>query len=302
MSAMKKGPARGPARGLGRSFESLIPTDLIDESFDPTAAQDGQVSELRSLPITSIEADPDQPRRHFDEEAIDELAQSVKEHGVIQPIIVIRKGEGYQIVAGERRFRAATKAGLEKIPALVRSLTNQHKLELSLIENLQRRDLNVIETATAYAKLRDQFNLTNEQIGERVHKSPSAVNNTMRLLKLPKEVQYLVAEGELTEGQVRPLIARDADFVLKLIPRIIAEEWSARKIEQYIVNSKKDDASDDQTIAAPDARFDARITSMKNRLETDVAIRMNSRGAGRIVITFKSQDELERLQSLIDRQ
>lgn len=302
MSAMKKGPARGPARGLGRSFESLIPTDLIDESFDPTAAQDGQVSELRSLPITSIEADPDQPRRHFDEEAIDELAQSVKEHGVIQPIIVIRKGEGYQIVAGERRFRAATKAGLEKIPALVRSLTNQHKLELSLIENLQRRDLNVIETATAYAKLRDQFNLTNEQIGERVHKSPSAVNNTMRLLKLPKEVQYLVAEGELTEGQVRPLIARDADFVLKLIPRIIAEEWSARKIEQYIVNSKKDDASDDQTIAAPDARFDERITSMKNRLETDVAIRMNSRGAGRIVITFKSQDELERLQSLIDRQ
>ncbi len=302
MSAMKKGPARGPARGLGRSFESLIPTDLIDESFDPTAAQEGQVSELRSLPVTSIEADPDQPRRHFDEEAIDELAQSVKEHGVIQPIIVIRKGEGYQIVAGERRFRAATKAGLEKIPALVRSLTNQHKLELSLIENLQRRDLNVIETATAYAKLRDQFNLTNEQIGERVHKSPSAVNNTMRLLKLPKEVQYLVAEGELTEGQVRPLIARDADFVLKLIPRIIAEEWSARKIEQYIVNSKKDDASDNQTIAAPDARFDERITSMKNRLETDVAIRMNSRGAGRIVITFKSQDELERLQSLIDRQ
>lgn len=302
MSAMKKGPARGPARGLGRSFESLIPTDLIDESFDPTAAQDGQVSELRSLPITSIEADPDQPRRHFDEEAIDELAQSVKEHGVIQPIIVIRKGDGYQIVAGERRFRAATKAGLEKIPALVRSLTNQHKLELSLIENLQRRDLNVIETATAYAKLRDQFNLTNEQIGERVHKSPSAVNNTMRLLRLPKEVQYLVAEGELTEGQVRPLIARDADFVLKLIPRIIAEEWSARKIEQYIVNSKKDDASDNQTIAAPDARFDERITSMKNRLETDVAIRMNSRGAGRIVITFKSQDELERLQRLIDNQ
>jgi ParB family chromosome partitioning protein len=291
-------------RGLGRGFESLIPTDLIDESFDPTAAQDGQVSELRAIPLKNIEADPEQPRRHFDEEAIDELAQSVKEHGVIQPIIVIRNGDGYQIVAGERRFRAAQKAGLETIPALVRSLSNQHKLELSLIENLQRRDLNVIETATAYTKLRDQFNLTNEQIGERVHKSPSGVNNTMRLLKLPKEVQYLVAEGELTEGQVRPLIARDPDFVLKLVPRIIAEEWSARKIEQYIVNAKKEGvtSAEEARVVAPDTVFDERIASLKNRLDTDVAIRVNSRGAGRIVITFKSQEELERLQSLIDKQ
>jgi ParB family transcriptional regulator, chromosome partitioning protein len=295
MSAMKK--------GLGRGFESLIPTDLIDESFDPTASQDEQVSELRLLPIAKITADPDQPRRHFDEDALDELAQSVKEHGVIQPIIVIRSGEGYQIVAGERRFRAATRAGLEKIPALIRSLTDQNKLELSLIENLQRRDLNVIETATAYAKLRDQFNLTNEQIGARVHKSGSAVNNTMRLLKLPKEVQYLVAEGELTEGQVRPLISWDADFVLKLIPRIVAEEWSARKIEQYIVNAKRQGVTPADAIPAPipDAGFEQRIDTLKQRLKTDVTIRTNSKGAGRIVISFKNQAELERLQSLIDR-
>ena len=290
-------------KGLGRGFESLIPTDLIDESFDPTASQDEQMSQLRLIPIKNITADPDQPRRHFDEEGLQELAQSVKEHGVIQPIIVIPQGDGYQIVAGERRFRAATAAGLEKIPALVRTLTDQNKLELSLIENLQRRDLNVIETATAYAKLRDQFNLTNDQIGTRVHKSPSGVNNTMRLLKLPKEVQYLVAEGELTEGQVRPLISWDADFVLKLIPRIVAEGWSARKIEQYMVNAKKEGASkaSDVPMVPVESPVNAHIDSLKQRLKTDVAIRTNSKGAGRIVISFKNQAELERLQSLLDR-
>lgn len=295
MSAAKK--------GLGRGFESLIPTDLIDESFDPTASQDEQVSQLRLLPVQAISADPDQPRRHFDEEALAELAQSVKEHGVIQPIIVIPHADGYQVVAGERRFRAARMAGLEKIPALVRTLTDQNKLELSLIENLQRRDLNVIETATAYAKLRDQFNLTNEQIGARVHKSGSAVNNTMRLLKLPKEVQYLVAEGELTEGQVRPLISWDADFVLKLIPRIVSEEWSARKIEQFVVNAKKEGVTKTADLAHPatSRTFDEQISSLKQRLKTDVAIRTNTKGAGRIVISFKSQAELERLHSLLDR-
>lgn len=296
MSAMKK--------GLGRGFESLIPTDLIDETFDPTAQQDEQVSQLRELPMSSVTADPDQPRRHFDEEGITELARSVKEHGIIQPIIVIRKGDGYQIVAGERRFRAATEAGLETIPAIIRSLSDQNKLELSLIENLQRRDLNVIETATAYAKLRDQFNLTNEQIGERVHKSPSAVNNTMRLLKLPKEVQYLIAEGELSEGQVRPLISWDPNFVLKLVPRIVAEEWSARKVEQYLVNAKRQGtATSDQTPAkTPDAAFESRITTLTKRLKTPVDIRLNSKGAGRIVISFKDQAELDRLQAFLDRE
>lgn len=290
MSAMKK--------GLGRGFESLIPTDLIDETFDPTAKQDEQMSELRNLPLKDITADPDQPRRHFDEEALAELTESIKVHGVIQPIIVVRKNGAYQIVAGERRFRAATAAGLTNIPSLIRSLTDQHKLELSLIENIQRRDLNVIETATAYAKLRDQFNLTNEEIGARVNKSPSAVNNTMRLLKLPKEVQEYVATGELSEGQVRPLISLDHDTVMKVIPTIIAEQWSARKVEQYAVNLKNTVPSE-RLIESVSAELDARITSIKERLNADVAIRVNSKGAGKIVIGFKNHAELERIQSLI---
>lgn len=287
-------------KGLGRGFESLIPIDLIDEGFDPTARQDEQVSELRLLPLSRIIPDPDQPRRNFEEEALQELAASIKEHGVIQPIIVIPYGDQYQIVAGERRFRAAVMAGLEQIPAIIRTLSDQNKLEISLIENLQRRDLNVIETATAYAKLRDQFNLTNEAIGERVHKSPSAVNNTMRLLRLPREVQYLVAEGELSEGQVRPLIAWDTDFVLKLVPRIVAEGWSARKVEQYLVSLKKGD----KTPPAPhqaEVMYAQRAQALKNHLKTDVAIQVNTKGTGRITIHFKDQAELDRIQSLLEK-
>ena len=194
-------------KGLGRSFDSLIPTELLDESFDPTAHQDDQVSDLRQIKLDEIAADPDQPRRHFDEEALSELAASIKEHGILQPIVVTPKDGKYQIVAGERRYRAAIRAELTKIPALVRTLTDQHKLELSLIENLQRRDLNVLETATAYLKLRDQFNLTLDQIGQRVGgKSVSTISNTLRLLRLPELVRAALAEGRLREGQARPLI------------------------------------------------------------------------------------------------
>ncbi len=164
--------------GLGRGFESLIPTDLLDESFDPTASQDQMVSELRNIKIDQIVIDPNQPRRQFSQEELDELADSIDEHGVLQPIIVTPYKGGYQIVAGERRYRASKQAGLDKIPALVRTLTDQHRLEISLIENLQRQDLNPMETATAYLKLRDQFNLTIEQIGKRVgNRSMSAVSN-----------------------------------------------------------------------------------------------------------------------------
>ena len=188
-------------KGLGRSFESLIPTDLLDESFDPTAAQDEQVSELRHIKISEIVADPEQPRRQFDQESLEELAASIREHGILQPIVVMPFDGGYQIVAGERRYRASKLAGKDKIPALVRTLTGQHKLELSLIENLQRKDLNIIETATAYQKLRDQFNLNLEEIGKRVgNKSTSAVSNTLRLLKLPKKVLEALADGRLSEG------------------------------------------------------------------------------------------------------
>lgn len=299
MSAAKK--------GLGRGFESLIPTDLIDDSFnpnsafDPTAQQDEKVSTESTLPLTKLHANPDQPRRTFDEEALQELADSIKEHGVIQPIIVTQKGEGYEIVAGERRYRASKRAGLTEVPVIIRSMSDQNQLEISLIENIQRRDLNTIETATAYAKLRDQFNLTNEQIAQRVHKSVPAIINTMRLLKLPQEVIVAIAEGKLREGQARPLIGQPESLLSEIVPRIIAEEWSARKVEQYIVNLKKSSSKPDTDATPVESQHEAQIETLRTKLNTAVDIRTNNKGAGKIVISFKNSDDFERIQKLLDR-
>jgi ParB family transcriptional regulator, chromosome partitioning protein len=290
-------------KGLGRGFSSLIPTELLDESFDPTAAQDEQISELRQIKLTEIIADPDQPRRHFDEMALEEMAASIKEHGILQPIVVTPHNGNYQIVAGERRYRASLLAGRDKIPAIVRTLSNQHKLELSLIENLQRRDLNVLETATAYLKLRDQFNLTLDQIGQRVGgKSVSTISNTLRLLRLPEPVRMAIAEGRLREGQARPLIGLDEAVLLQLLPQILQEEWSARKIEQYIVNLKKGDITSAPKTPAKSAvdTHAGHVQRLTQRLHADVKIRTNTRGAGQIVIAFKNDKEFERLQKLLD--
>jgi len=178
-------------------------------------------------------------------------------------------------------------------------MTDQNQLEISLIENIQRRDLNSIETATAYAKLRDQFNLTNDQIAKRVNKSPSAVINTMRLLKLPKEVVALIAEGQITEGQARPLIGQDINLIVKVIPLIIAEEWSARKVEQYVVNLKKGSETEVPASSHVESQHEAAIESLRNRLGTKVNIRTNAKGAGKIVIDFKNSEDLDRIKNIL---
>lgn len=291
MSAMK---------GLGRGFDSLIPTDLLDDDFDPTAQQDEKVSQLRDIPLSQITADPDQPRRRFDQDGLEELAESIKTHGVIQPVIVIAKDNTYQLVAGERRWRASKLAGLKTIPALVRTLDSQNKLEVSLIENLQRTDLSAVETATAYLKLRDQFNLTLEEIGKRVNKSGVAISNTMRLLKLPKIALEAIDEGNLTEGQARPLIGEEEAFIEEILPKIIEEGWSARKIEQYMVQVKAARAKQSEERPAQQVIEHSSLNRWRERLGTDnVNIRTNSRGAGQITIKFKNQAELEKIEKLL---
>ncbi len=290
--------------GLGRGLESLIPTDILDDSFDPTAQQDEQVSDLRNIRLSEITPDPDQPRRSFDEIALDELSASIKEHGVLQPIVVTPHHGAYMIVAGERRFRAAQRAGLDKIPVLVRTLSNQHKLELSLIENLQRRDLNPLETATAYLKLRDQFNLTLDQIGHRVGgKSVAAISNTLRLLRLPESVRDALADGRLREGQARPLINLDVDVIEALLPRILEEEWSARMIEQQAHAIKR-------ATKSSDARVKGGVKSIQNvyhtqaetfakHFATPVRVKTSAHGAGQIVIAFKNDKEFQRIAKLL---
>lgn len=226
-------------KGLGRGFESLIPTDIIDDQFDPTAAEDEASSQLKEIPIEDIIRDEDQPRREFTTEAVEALAASIKEHGVLQPIVVTKEEGKYKIVAGERRWRASKLAGLKTMPAIVRTLDSQHRLEISIIENAQREDLNAIELATAYAKLKTQFNMSAKDIAARIGKSEAAVVNTMRLLNLPDEVKQTMVKEKLPEGVMRPLITAEPELIEKVLPKIVDEGWTARKVERFISENKK---------------------------------------------------------------
>lgn len=290
-------------RSLGRGFDSLIPTELLDESFDPTADQDGKVSDLRNIKLDEITTDPDQPRRKFDDKSLEELAESIRLHGILQPIVVTPRAGGYQIVAGERRYRAARMAGLDRIPALVRTVSGQHKLELSLIENLQRRNLNAIETATAYLKLRDQFNMTLSQIGERMGgRSISAISNTLQLLRLSDALKQAVVDGKISEGQARPLINVDPGLAEDILPTIIAESWSARRIEQFVVQVKKGEVQTKKTnksSAASTQPYASELAQFEKRFASQVAIRTNAKGAGRIVISFKDEGDFQRISKLL---
>lgn len=289
-------------KGLGRGFDSLIPTDVLDESFDPTAENDGKVSELRYIPVDKITANPDQPRREFDPTALEELSISLQEHGMLQPIIVAAKGDTYQVVAGERRWRAAQMAGMAKVPALVRTLSNQHKLEVALIENLQREDLNPLETATAYLKLNTQFNLTHEEIAQRAGgKAVSTITNTIRLLRLPDDAKDAVVKGDISEGHARQILAlEDPNAQRKLLRMIILNGWSVRKAEQFVVGYKKASQDDDKAETA--VRHTQTETDFTRQLSRRFAMKVTHKTTahgGQIIISYKDNKDLERLENLL---
>lgn len=274
--------------GLGRGFESLIPTDLVVEEFDPTRKEDEKSSKLIELDVDEIVRDEDQPRKEFDVAALEELADSIKEHGVLQPIVVVKAGKKYQIVAGERRWRASQLAGKATIPAIVRTLDAQNKLELALIENLQRSDLSPIETATAYAKLKEQFNLTNDEIGKRVGKSSASVVNTMRLLRLPDEAKKAMQEHHLMEGPMRPLISQSPEVIHEILPKMIEEGWSARKVEQYIAGRKKK--------SSVGAIKNDQMIKEETRLEKKYGVVVKIRGRS-VTFSAKNDQEFKKLLS-----
>lgn len=273
-------------RGLGRGFDSLIPTDLVENDFDITASQDAKESQLVELSINLIIPDNEQPRKDFSMEALSALAESIREHGVLQPIVVVRDGDNYKIVAGERRYRASKMAGLEKIPAIIRTLDAQNRLELSIIENAQREDLNAIEMATAYAKLKNQFNLNPGEIAARVGKSESSVINTMRLLNLPDDVKRVMVEHNLTEGVMRPLISADPELVRRILPLIIEEGWTARRVERYMAENKKRSS----TKIVKENIF----LRQEEDLSAKYAAKVRVRGRT-LTLTCKNEDELKRL-------
>lgn len=274
------------AKGLGRGFESLIPTDIVEDDFDITLSEDSSKSQLTELDLAKIMPETDQPRKDFSEEALAALADSIREHGVLQPIVVVAEGNKYKIVAGERRYRASKMAGLEKIPAIIRTLDAQNQLELSIIENAQREDLNAIEMATAYAKLKNQFNLQPEEIAKRVGKSISSVINTMRLLNLPDEVKHAMVEHKLTEGVMRPLISADPEMVKKILPMIIEEGWTARKVERYIAEHKKKSSAN--------LLKNNVYLHQENELSEKYAAKVRVRGRS-VTFACKNEEELQRL-------
>ena len=239
-------------KGLGRGFGSLIPTEWVDDGGFEEAVFDGgengasaaaKAGELREIEIKNLERDAEQPRREFDEEALAELADSIREHGVLQPIVAVKNGEKYKIVAGERRWRAAEMAGLSKVPVIVRTMDDQKRLLVSVIENAQREDLNAIELATAYARLSTQFNLGVSEVAKKVGKSEASIANVLRLLNLPEGARKMMVEYKLTEGVVRPLVGLSEETIMKVLPRIANEGWTARKVEQYVKTLKPKSSS-----------------------------------------------------------
>ena len=275
--------------GLGRGFESLIPTDFsedFDAEFDVTAKEDAKESALKMIPISEIVRDEEQPRKEFDVEALEMLASSIKEHGVLQPLVVVKEDGKYKIVAGERRWRASKLAGLKEVPAIVRTLEAQERLEISIIENAQREDLNAVEMATAYAKLKSQFNLNEEEIADRVGKSKSAVVNTMRLLNLPDDAKKAMVEHKLTEGVMRPLIGADPELISKILPKIVEEGWSARRVEKEMAEKKKK-----SSVKAVKASIYAKQeTALSKKYAANFRVRGRS-----LTITCKTDDELKEL-------
>jgi ParB family chromosome partitioning protein len=282
---------------------------VLNEDFDTTAAEDEKVSDLRMLPVKDIAPNTNQPRQHFDEESLATLADSIREHGVLQPIVVAPAKKGFQIVAGERRWRAAKIAGLDRIPAIVRTLSAQHKLELSIIENVQRADLNPLEAATAFLKLKNQFNLTDAEIARRVGKAPSTISNQTRLLGLPDFAKEALAKNAISEGHARQILALatvggDTVAQRKLFDLIIKENWSVRKAEQFVIGFKKSKKSGQPVqeksahrATLTETELTRAIASKIGLNKTSVRQKITAHG-GEIVIKFADEAELLKIRAI----
>ena len=280
--------------GLGSGLDALFGPDLtsIIEDIQNSAAGDDSTYRT-SLNIADIHTNPYQPRRVFDQDKLNELAQSIKEHGVFTPILVRPSFDGYQLIAGERRLRAAQLAGNDTIPAIVMDFTDDQMMEISLLENVQREDLTAIEEANAYKQLIDNLHYTQEELGKRLGKSREHISNTLRLLKLPTHVQELISQGKLTMGQARPLITvEDEKQAGELADRIIAEGLSVRRVEKMIRNFSKP-----LTRHLPyvnDSATAAVERNLQHQLQTRVKISRNA-----ITISYSDVEDLNRILELI---
>ena len=287
-------------RALGRGLDNILgspETDITsrDISGDFVA---GAVAEID---INLIETNPFQPRMEFDELALRELAQSITEQGVIQPVTVRKLGYNkYQLISGERRLRASKMAGLKTIPVFIRVANDEQMLELALIENIHRENLNAIEVAISYQRLIDECNLTQEEVSEKVGKSRSAVANFLRLLKLPAEVQIAIRDGHISMGHARALInITDKEEQLKLLQQIIMDEMNVRQTEELADKAKNSGKERKQTNFIPE-HFKSKIKTLSQTLNTKVKVKRNIKGQGSVVIDFKDEAEFDRIMELFN--
>ena len=282
-------------RGLGA---------LIDVSEDQDRQLVHSPSAVSEIPVRNVSVNPFQPRTSFDEESLNELVQSVEEHGIIQPITV-RKAEDnkYQLITGERRLRAAEKLGLKRIPAYVREAGDDKMLELALVENIQREDLDAIEVAISYQRLIEEFNLTQEGLGDRVGKKRATIANYLRLLNLPAEIQTGIREKQITMGHARALLAIEDKMVqLTAYARILSEGLSVRQVENMAKSSKLQKTEEvPGEEESPRNDYEDLREHLSHHFGATVEFKRSNKGTGRIVIPFKSDEDLQRIVSILDK-
>ena len=286
-------------RVLGRGLDAILQSPETDITSKDISG-DFVAGAIAEIDINLIETNPFQPRTEFDETALRELAQSIKEQGVIQPVTVRKLGYNrYQLISGERRLRASKLAGLSKIPVFIRVANDEQMLELALIENIHRENLNAIEVAISYQRLIDECNMTQEEVSDKVGKSRSAVANFLRLLKLPAEVQIAIRDGHITMGHARALInVTDKEQQLKLLQQIIEGEMNVRQTEELAEKAKNPGAKErKQTNFIPE-HFKKKKKKLSQTLNTKVKVTRNVKGQGSVVIDFKDEAEFDRIMEL----
>lgn len=303
-------------RGLGRGLDVMIPDNggsvksNTEKSSGKTTASDHKKTKENPAPqsgeikikITKIEPNRDQPRKQFDEDSLLELSESIKQYGVLQPLVVSDKKDYYEIIAGERRWRAAKMAGLKEVPVIIKELNEQEIVEISLIENIQREDLNPIEEALAFKRLLEEFHLKQDEVAERVSKSRTAVTNVMRLLKLEKEVQQMLIDEMITAGHARALLAiTDREMQIRIANEIFDEKLSVRETEKLVkaVLSPKKEKKIPKN-PAEDAIYESLEEKMKGIIGTKVRINRRKNDKGKIEIEYYSKNELERIIDLFE--
>lgn len=307
-SIQKSAGGSGESGESGEAASAAVSADSSGSQSESKESSASADDSIRTLRLSQIDPNRSQPRQYFEDESLDELSESIRQFGVLQPILVQKKGNRYEIIAGERRWRAARKAGLTEIPAIVREYTDQETLELSLIENIQREDLNPIEEAKAFRRLVEEFSLRQEDLAVRVSKSRTAITNSLRLLKLDERVQDMIVQGQISMGHARALIPVEIPEEQYLIARQIAEKHlSVRDVEKLIKarlsgKKKKKDSGKDKT-AERDPALELAYKEIEERLKqslgTKTTIRHSGDGTGKLEIEFYSHEDLEKIVDML---